>query len=262
MRDYKRIATEEAFATRDQIAPVPQAAGRWLRRPRIPQPVGLLSREHQRTRAFHRRSPAGPRAEPHRRHGCQRHRHAGAVADLARRAGVRRGHGQFTRRVQQRRAGRGHPQVPDALRRPGRRGAAGSEGRREGNRARRAQARPQGRDHEFTHHGRAARRSEVLGHLRGRRGARRACLPASQCAAARHDPALSGERTRRRGLRLPGRDRPAHAADHRVGRVRRIPEAQDSSSGTAARRCPSGCIASTTCTPPRRARIAIRTCAS
>ena len=127
-------------------------------------------------------------AEPHRRHGRQRHRHAGAVAHLARRAGVRRRHRQCAgARSSNDELADAIRKYPDALRRAGRRRAAGPDSRREGNRARRAQARPQGRDHELAHHGRVARRPEVLGHLRGRRSARRADLPASELAAARHD---------------------------------------------------------------------------
>jgi 2,3-dihydroxybenzoate decarboxylase len=48
-------------------------------------------------------------------------------------------------------------------------------------------------------------------------------------------------------VRLPGRDRPAHAANHRLGRFDDSRSSR-SSSAIAARRCRSGCTASTTCT--------------
>ena len=141
MRDYKRIATEEAFATRDQIALFRKLLADGYDDPGFHSLWGFyLESTSERARFIvDRLQDLGPNriadmdasgidmqvlslTSP----GVQVFDAATANALAA---------------SSQRRAGRGHPQVPDALHRPRRRRAAGSEDRREGNRARRAQAR-------------------------------------------------------------------------------------------------------------------------
>ena len=180
MKDYKRIATEEAFATRDQIALFRKLLADGYDDPGFKSLWGFyLNSPSERARFIvDRLQDLGPNR----------------IADMDA-SGIDMqvlsltspGVQVFDAATANALAASSNDELADAIRKYPTRyvGLAAAapqdpKDRREGNRARRAQARPQGRDHEFTHHGRAARRPEVLGHLRGRRSARRAYLPASR----------------------------------------------------------------------------------
>ena len=242
---YLRIATEEAFASSGLFDLYRKLlASRTLDDPGFASLWGFyLGSKSPRATAHHRADP-GPGRTSAAGHGRNRHRHADPVAHLPRRPGVRCCHGRRGRARRQRPARGRRRESSGPLCRARRRGAAGPRGRREGDRAWRAPAGPQGRDTQLAHAQRVPGRPEVLADLRGLRGARRAGLPAPEHPVEGDDRAVRRGRTRRRDLWLWRRDRPASAQDHRGRRLRPLP-------GPAHRRRPLRRGAAVLALPPR-----------
>ena len=88
MSDYRRIATEEAFAPPELIARYRKAPRGRLRRSRIWQSVGILFRGDPARYCPCRANSGFGRTAP-ARHGRHRHRDADSVAHCSRRAGFR-----------------------------------------------------------------------------------------------------------------------------------------------------------------------------
>ena len=106
----------------------------------------------------------------------------------------------------------------------------------------------QGRHRQQPHARRIPGRSQVLGHLRSGRGAKRPGLHSPHHAAEIDDRSVPGTRPRRRHLRLRCRNRAAPAAHHRQRASSTGFPRSASSPGTWAKPFPTGCSASISCT--------------
>ncbi len=164
---YLRIATEEAFAPPEMFRLYVDMLEKGdARRSRLQEPVAAFI---SAARASGRRpSPSGCRTLA--RVGLRTWTHPASTSKSSRsprpacRSSIarRRSRWRSLANDQLVRSGR-PPSLP--LYRPRRRSAAGSAGRRQGNRTRHQEARLQGRHHQFAHPWRISRRSQILGDL-------------------------------------------------------------------------------------------------